>query len=229
MKTYVKICGITGIADAEAAALAGADFIGTILDIPESPRCVSLEKARQIVGTSRIPAAVLMEKDFAGVLETITWLHPYAVQLIGDISPENIARLKAQTDCRIWKTVSIPGPGSKTRDSSAVAEQINRYQKAGTDAIILDTLIAKKKGGTGRVCDWDMAETLVRNCDLPLFLAGGIRPENVREAVIKVRPYGVDLSSGVETIPGKKDPAKMAELVQSVKAINQTSVFRRNR
>lgn len=219
MKTYVKICGITGIPDAEAAALAGADFIGIILDIPESPRSVSLDKARQIISASRIPAVVLMEKSVTAALEAITSLHPHAVQLIGNTVPEDIVRLKTQTGCRIFKTVSIPGPGSKSGSAPSVAEQINRYKKAGTDAIILDTLVPQKKGGTGQVCDWDMAEALNRSCGLPLFLAGGIRPDNVRDAVIKVRPYGVDLSSGVEKAPGKKDFIKMTELVNNVRTI----------
>ena len=96
---------------------------------------------------------------------------------------------------------------------------INKYKKAGTDAIILDTLVAKKKGGTSQICDWDTAEKIVKAIDIPIFLAGGINPENVCDAVKKVRPYGIDLSSGVEKAPAEKDPEKILELVNNIRSI----------
>ena len=101
----------------------------------------------------------------------------------------------------------------------SLVEHINNYKNAGADTIVLDTLVSKKKGGTGQTCDWDTAERLVKDIDMPLFLAGGINPENVCAAVRKVRPYGIDLSSGVEKAPAQKDPQKIRALVNNIKTI----------
>jgi phosphoribosylanthranilate isomerase len=98
---------------------------------------------------------------------------------------------------------------------------ITQYRAAGVAAIVLDTLVKLKdtaiKGGTGQVCDWDIAQQLAAEALVPLFLAGGIGPANVRAAITAVRPYGIDLSSGVEQTPGKKDPRKIAELMRIVR------------
>jgi len=219
MKTNIKICGITRNSYAREAADAGADYIGIIVDINESPRNVSSKKAGEIIKASPIPAVVLLEKSINDTIKTALSLNPYAIQLIGAYTPEDIKHLKKELNCKFWKTISIPKTGTTKDAYATLFERISTYKKAGTDAIILDTLIAKKKGGTGQTCDWDTAEKLVNDIDLPVFLAGGINPENVCDAIKKVRPYGIDLSSGVEKAPAQKDPGKVQTLVKNARTI----------
>lgn len=219
MKTNIKICGITRNSYSRAAAKAGADYIGVIVDINESPRNVSLEKAEEIIKASPIPAVLLLEKDIIETIKTALFLNPYAVQLIGEYTPDDIQHLKKVLNCKLWKTISIPKTGASKEAYPSLLKRINNYKKAGTDVIILDTLVAKKRGGTGQTCDWDTAEKLVKSTDLPLFLAGGINPENVCDAIRKVRPYGIDLSSGVEKAPAQKDPEKILQLVNNTRTI----------
>ncbi len=220
MKTYIKICGITRNSYAKAAVDAGADYIGVIVGIKESPRNISLKKAEEIIKSSPIPSVVLLEKDINDTIKTASALKPYAIQLIGEYTPVDIQQLKKVLNCKIWKTISIPKIGTAKKAYQSLLKLINNYKNAGTNAIILDTLVAKKKGGTGQICDWDTAEKLGRDIDIPLFLAGGINPENVCDAVRKVRPYGIDLSSGVEKAPAEKDPKKIFELVNNIRSIN---------
>jgi phosphoribosylanthranilate isomerase len=219
MKTNIKICGITRNSYARAAADAGADYIGVIVDIKESPRNVSLIKAAEILKSSSLPTVVLLEKAINDIIKTASFLNPYAIQLIGKYTPDDIQHLKKKLNCKIWKTISIPKTGTNKEAYQSLLKLINNYKNAGTDAIILDTLVPKKKGGTGQTCDWDTAEKLMSDISIPLFLAGGINPENVCDAVIKVRPYGIDLSSGVEKAPAEKDPEKILKLVNNVKNI----------
>lgn len=221
MKTHVKICGITRVSDAGTAADAGADYIGVILDIKESPRSISLEKAGEIIKLSKLPAVVLLEKDLKKTIDNATALRPYAIQLIGDYTPLDIEHLKKKLTCKIWKTISIPKTGTTDAEYRSLISLINNFKNAGTDAIILDTRIAKKKGGTGQTCDWDTAEKINKTSGIPIFLAGGLNPENVCEAVKKISPYGIDLSSGVEKTPGKKDPEKVVRLVNNLRNIKQ--------
>ena len=219
MKTNIKICGITRNSYAKEAANAGADYIGVIVDIKESPRNVSLKNAAEIIKSSPIPSVVLLEKNINDTIKAASALKPYAIQLIGEYTPIDIQYLKKALYCKIWKTISIPGTGTDETAYLSLLKLINSYKKAGTDAIILDTLVAKKKGGTGQVCDWNTAEKLVKNINIPIFLAGGINPENVCDAVKKVRPYGIDLSSGVEKAPAQKDPEKIRALVNNLRII----------
>ena len=219
MNTNIKICGITRNSYTKAAANAGADYIGVIVDIKESPRNVSLKNASEIIKSSPIPSVVLLEKNINDSIKAASGLKPYALQLIGEYNSVDIKYLKKALCCKIWKTISIPSTGTDETAYLSLLKLINSYKKAGTDAIILDTLVAKKKGGTGQVCDWNTAEKLVKNINIPIFLAGGINPENVCDAVRKVRPYGIDLSSGVEKAPAEKDPKKIFKLVNNIRSI----------
>ena len=219
MKTNIKICGITRNSYAKAAANAKADYIGVIVDIKESPRNLSLKNAAEIIKSSPIPSVVLLEKDNNDTIKAASALKPYAIQLIGEYTPIDIQYLKKALYCKIWKTISIPSTETDETAYLSLLKLINSYKKAGTDAIILDTLVTTKKGGTGQTCDWDTAEKIVKAIDIPIFLAGGINPENVCNAVIKVRPYGIDLSSGVEKAPAEKDSEKILKLVNNIRSI----------
>ncbi len=223
MAVQVKICGITSSDDACAAAQAGADFIGVIVEITESQRSVNAARARRIISAVSTPVVVVTEKNPLELLRLANDLKPFALQIIGVIGLADIQGLKTRIACQLWKTVQIPASGFSNDAAARVGEQIVAYRDSGIDVIVLDTLVQRngvvQKGGTGQTCDWLMAEQLVARAPLPVLLAGGINPANVRAAIDAVHPWGVDVSSGVELRPGKKDPAKMVQLIKTVHAV----------
>jgi len=222
MGVAIKICGITNSEDAQSAVNAGADFIGIIVEIEESPRAVGIEAAQRVISTSTAAVVLVLEKKQPDVIQIANDLNPYAVQLIGKTDFTAIEHLRAHITCRIWKTLQIPQRENDEVSRAEINSQIESYRAAGVDVIVLDTLVRHrgsiKKGGTGQTCDWGMAHQLVAGAPLPIFLAGGITPLNVREAIMAVRPQGIDVSSGVELRPGKKDPGKILQLIQTVRA-----------
>ena len=221
MGVAVKICGITSSEDARVATNAGADFIGVIAEIEGSPRSVSIETAKQLISSSTAPVVLLLEKKQPDVIRIANDLNPYAVQLIGHIEYTAVEHLKALIPCKIWKTMQIPQRDSAEVSAAEIDSQIENYRAAGVDVIVLDTLVSHrgsiKKGGTGVTCDWSMAHQIVVSAPLPIFLAGGITPLNVREAIKAVQPQGIDVSSGVELSLGKKDPDKIIQLIRTVR------------
>ena len=218
MGVRVKICGITSVEDALAAGEAGADFIGVIVEIDGSPRSISPAAARRIIDASRVPVVVLLEKSPADIERIADRLQPHAIQLIGETDPGMVESLASRISAGIWKTVQVPQQGSGDESLAGLQAFIEQYRSAGVAAVVLDTLIKNRKGGTGQVCDWDIAQQLAAHAQLPLFLAGGLNPANVRAAIIAVHPYGIDLSSGVEAAPGKKDPQKIIALMRMVRS-----------
>jgi phosphoribosylanthranilate isomerase len=223
MGIQVKICGITRVEDALAAAESGADFIGVIVEIGDSPRSVSPATAQRIIAASRAPVVMLLEKSPAEIEKIAGSLQPYAVQLVGEVEPETVERLVTRIRSRIWKTVQVPQRGAEHAPLAELRTLIEQYHSSGVEVVVLDTLVnlpdRQYKGGTGRVCDWETAQRLVAQSPLPLFLAGGITPSNAREAITSVHPAGIDLSSGVEAAPGKKDPHKIVELMRIVRTM----------
>ena len=198
MTVQIKICGITCREDAQKARECGADYIGIIVNIAGSRRSVAIQQAVEI--SSGIPSTVLlMEGQISSIETALRHIRPYAVQLIGQFPPGDIRSLKCVTDVKIWKTVHVPRSGHDA--SHELEHQIAELQQAGIDAIVLDTLVPGHKGGTGQTCDWHSAARIVQSVELPVFLAGGLTPENVTQAIAEVKPFGVDVSSGVESSP----------------------------
>jgi len=222
MGVRVKICGITSVEDALAAGDAGADFIGVIVEIEGTPRAVSSAAARRIIEESRVPVVVLLEKSPPDIERIADTLQPYAIQLIGEASPGMVEKLASRIRARIWKTVQVPQRGAEAAPLAGLRAVIEQYHSAGIEVVVLDTLVQRAhktyKGGTGQVCDWDIAQQLAAQSPLPLFLAGGINPSNAHEAISAVHPHGIDVSSGVEKAPGKKDPQKIVALMRSVRS-----------
>jgi phosphoribosylanthranilate isomerase len=184
----VKICGITRPEDARYAEQQGADAIGVVL-FSDSRRSVTVERAREIfasVGPFTATVAVTHTKS-EGDLERILALNPSAIQIF---HPFVFGRRPA---CRIIRAVA--------RGESAPED---------TDAIIVDD-----SHGGGRQCDLLFAGELVRNAAVPVILAGGLTPENVGEAIERVRPYAVDVATGVEQSPGIKDPGKVRAFISA--------------
>jgi phosphoribosylanthranilate isomerase len=214
MSVRVKICGIMCRQDADWALANGADYIGIIVDIAGSPRTVTVETAARIC-SGITSSVVLMEAPADAIVAALGIIQPLAVQLVGRYAPEDIRRLKQAGGSAVWMTIHVPPAGAAACD---IVRRIDQLHAAGLDAIVLDTLLAGHKGGTGLTCDWDTAADMVRCAPLPVFLAGGLTPDNVARAAAAVRPYGVDVSSGVEACPGRKDPEKVARFMQQARS-----------
>lgn len=209
----VKICGITNGEDALWAVNLGADFIGLNF-VPESPRKISIEKAHEIA--AKVPPFVKCVGIFVNPtideLEKVLKKVPLAVvQLHGLETADDLTKIKSQFRVQIWKAVKIEGENSLA--------QIQSF--AGlADSILLDTFQAGLAGGTGETFDWDLA-LKAKAFGIPVFLAGGLNPENVKEAIFKSDPKGVDAASGVEKTghPRKKDIEKMKSFISKAKGL----------
>jgi phosphoribosylanthranilate isomerase len=205
MNTRVKICGITNLADAQAAVEAGADALGFIF-YEKSPRFISLKTAAEI--SKQLPPFIMRVGVFVNapedfVLKAIAECGLTMLQFHGDESPEFCTRFGLMT----MKAFRI-------RDAESL-KLIPNYQ---TDAYLLDAFSSTTLGGTGEKFNWDLAVE-AQKFGKPVFLAGGLTPENVGDAVRKVQPFGVDVSSGVESAPGKKDHAKVKAFIAAAKSV----------
>jgi phosphoribosylanthranilate isomerase len=204
MSVKVKICGVTSLEDALCAASAGADALGFMFYQP-SPRFIPLEDAAAI--SQKLPSHVVKVGVFVDapeelVLRAIAGCGLNLLQFHGNESPEYCLQfgLMSMKAFRIKDAASL----------QALAEY-------PTDAWLLDSYVADKLGGTGERFNWDLARQ-AQQLGRPIFLAGGLAPENVAEAVRQVRPYAVDVSSGVEGSPGRKDHEKVRAFIKAAKA-----------
>jgi|ERR1700740_1669817 phosphoribosylanthranilate isomerase len=205
----VKICGITKLEDAKLAAELGAHAIGLNFH-PESPRCLSPAAAAELV--RRIPPFVATVGIFVNwaaepVIALCQALGLSSAQLHGDEPPQVVERVARLLP--VIKALRI-GQGSN-------APEFSRFRAAS--AFLLDTPAAAHYGGTGTTGNWHAARTAAQT--QRIILAGGLTPENVGEAIRIVRPYAVDVASGVEARPGKKDPAKLRTFFEEVARANR--------
>jgi phosphoribosylanthranilate isomerase len=199
----VKVCGITNTKDALAAEKAGADIIGFIF--AKSPRRVKPAAAGRIcraLKLSTMKAGVFVNEKIKKVQAAAKELKLSIVQLSGEETPAYARNLKG---IKVIKVIHV-------RKGMDVRKQIKKF-KDFVYAFIFDTYYSGAAGGTGRVFDWK----LVKKVNAPFFLAGGLNPSNVRAAVRQVRPFGVDVSSGVEARPGRKDIKKVRDFIKAVK------------
>jgi phosphoribosylanthranilate isomerase len=197
----VKICGITNLEDAEAAVEYGADALGFVF--VSSPREVTIDQVTNIIASLPpfvIKVGVFFDDRMERIKEAIEVCGLDLVQLHGSESPEF---------CEVFAPRVIKG--FRARDES-VLSIITKYK---VRACLLDSFDAEKKGGTGKTFDWDIARKAAR--DRRVILAGGLTPDNVSKAIKTVQPYAVDVSSGVENIPGKKDKEKLLAFIEAVK------------
>jgi len=203
MSTRMKICGITNLTDAQVAVEAGADALGFVF-YEKSPRFISIETAAEI--SKQLPPFILRIGVFVNapkeeIVRAIGECGLSLLQFHGDEPPE----FCTQFDLMSMKAFRIRDTGS--------LKELPKYK---TDAWLLDAYSSDTLGGTGGVFNWDLAVE-AQKTGRPIFLAGGLTPENVAEAIQKVRPFGVDVSSGVESSPGKKDHAKMRAFIHAAK------------
>jgi phosphoribosylanthranilate isomerase len=206
--TQVKICGLTDPADALAAAEAGADMLGFIFYAP-SPRYIAPRLAARMTYVVRLahPAislvGVFVDEAPGRVAQITDRCGLDCVQLHGEESPEAVDELIAR-GLKVIKAFRV-------RDTSSLRE-MTRYRPT---YYLLDTYVPGEPGGTGAAFDWRLASRAPVN--RPLLLAGGLSPDNVAEAVQVARPWGVDVSSGVEARPGRKDPDKVRRFIEVAK------------
>ncbi|MHC4461081.1 MAG: phosphoribosylanthranilate isomerase [Planctomycetota bacterium] len=198
----VKICGITNYEDAAAAVDMGADLLGFNF-YPKSPRFVSQQKAMDII--SKLPGfidtvGVFVNASFEQIQETINQCQLNWVQLHGDEDPQF---------CQLFLSLNV-----KTMKALRVKDRndIQQAENFFTDAILLDAFNPEKYGGTGLTFDWN----IVGHIGKRVFLAGGINPDNAPEA-IKLGVYGIDVCSGIEAEPGKKEHKKMKKLFENIR------------
>jgi phosphoribosylanthranilate isomerase len=206
----VKICGITNLKDARQALEAGAAFIGFNF-YERSPRYITPSAAKRIMqGLPKKAKAVgvfVNEKEdtMLAIVRQIGLSH---VQLHGEESPETVARL--QRTIPVIKAVRVR--------KSFSASQLSRYKNAS--AFLLDGFDGRRRGGSGKSFRWDIARHAKRAGHI--FLAGGLTPDNLGEAIRSARPYAVDVCSGVEAKPGKKDPAAVIDFIRAARAAQKT-------
>jgi phosphoribosylanthranilate isomerase len=207
MAVRVKICGITNREDAEAAVAAGADALGFIL-YEKSKRFIAIEEAIRIVNglppfVTTVAVTVNAVREFTNLGWRKQLKHFGVAQLHGEESPQHV------------KAVSKYLPVIKVLPAD-VAQTITP-QLYDVAAFMLDTPAAER-GGTGRVFDWNLAVEFKKRIGAkPLVLSGGLTPENVAKAIGTVQPYAVDVASGVEASPGRKDHAKLRDFIQICK------------
>ena len=199
----VKICGITHVEDALQACACGADALGLVF-YPQSPRCVTPEQARAIIRA--LPPLVT------------------TVGLFVNEEPQRIRQLAEDCGLDVIQLHGDEGAGAcdyaprrsikalRVKDAASLAG----HEEFRTSALLLDAWVAGAYGGTGECFNWELAAGIARQ--RPVILAGGLTPDNVAAAVRAVRPYGVDVSSGVESAPGRKDSAKVAAFIRNAKS-----------
>jgi phosphoribosylanthranilate isomerase len=222
---WIKICGNTNLRDAQLAVEAGADALGFVF--APSPRQVTDAQARRI--TVELPPqiekyGVFVDAPFAGIAAAVDTAGLTGVQLHSSKEHAGEADLPARLEdhfaglgqpLHIVRVINLPARGLQNRPELQGDDLDRALSEASRDsavhAVIVDSSTAAALGGTGSSFDWAAAQgSFLRAApDLRIIVAGGLRPENVEQAVLKLRPWGVDVVSGVESVPGKKDPARL--------------------
>ncbi|MEN9561126.1 MAG: hypothetical protein RIQ56_399 [Candidatus Parcubacteria bacterium] len=207
----VKICGITNLEDAKAVVALGADALGFLVDIPEAINSIGSATTAEIV--SHLPpfvssVAVTTETDAKEILRVIKQARTTTIQLQGNVTADTVRAVKVFF-VKVYAAVHVS-------DESAI-EKAKELAEAA-DAIILDSSAPGVLGGTGKTHDWNISRKIVEAVSVPVILAGGLNPDNVAEAIEKVRPYAVDVQSGVSNTDGSKDLAKVKRFIEIAKS-----------
>ncbi|QLH77670.1 phosphoribosylanthranilate isomerase [Halosimplex rubrum] len=211
----VKVCGVTRETDREAVVAAGADAVGVISDVPvDTPREVDADTAGDLLaGVPPLVTGVLvtMPTTVEAAVDLAATVEPDAVQVHGGLSPGELGALGHRLSQDLVVAVD------------AEADDIADYADAA-DALLVDSVDAEGGGGTGETHDWERTREVVADLDVPVILAGGLTPENVAAAVETVRPFGVDVATGVERVDGdgsrvggEKDPETVRSFVAAAR------------
>jgi len=220
MSIWIKICGNTSLEDARLAIMADADAVGFVF--APSPRQVTVSEVAAIVTHLASPVekiGVFVDAPFDEIYEAVRVCGLTGVQLHSAAGPEMPAKLHARLgpDLRVLRVVHFD-PDAAER---MIAEIEQHARDPHVSAVLLDSRTATAVGGTGATFDWAIARKLLfkdAKARKRLIVAGGLNPENVAEAIARLRPSGVDVVSGVEAAPGRKDPVKVREFVARARA-----------
>jgi phosphoribosylanthranilate isomerase len=216
--TWVKICGITNLEDALTAVEAGADALGFVF-YEKSPRKVEVASVREMI--DKLPGkvekvGVFVDASSEHMSEIVSQTGLTAIQLYGETALDYVRRFEVDADRSFGAAKVIPAiPGNSLKEGFFIT---NRCREQGF-ALLLDAQSNGKMGGTGTTFDWAATRDMVQTVSLqiPVIVAGGLTQLNVGEAIKMFRPFGVDVSSGVEARPGKKDPEKIRAFVQAAR------------
>ena len=212
MRTRTKICGITSPEDALAAANAGADAIGLVF-YPKSPRAVTIEQAAEICAV--LPPFVTTVALFVDAEHFVIEDVQCGVQI--DLLQFHGSETAAQ--CEAFDTPYIKA--IRMSDEVDLIDAARQYHCAA--GLLVDAYSATEVGGTGETFDWDrVSPATISELETPIILAGGLHPDNVAEAIAAVKPYAVDVSSGVELSKGIKDASKITAFMQAVRQADKT-------
>jgi len=215
----VKICGLSTIAHMRTAEALGAAYVGFIVETPESPRSLSRDQARLLARAARAPSVMVTTcRDWRTIVELAAIVQPAVVQLHGS-GPGLVTSVRERLpNMEPWHVVSMQV--GVEPDLEAASDEIASAVDAGASKIVLDSATRGRSGGTGVTMDWEAAAELVaRAAGTPVLLAGGLNPGNVAEAIRRVRPAGVDVSSGVETAPNAKSHLLIRSFFEAVRQV----------
>ncbi|MDF2617834.1 MAG: Phosphoribosylanthranilate isomerase [Xanthobacteraceae bacterium] len=220
MSLEIKICGLSTPETLDAALGAGADMVGMVF-FPPSPRHVDLATASALAARARGRAdkgvgqkvgivALTVDADDAALADIIAAVRPDMLQLHGKESPERVEAIRTRFELPVMKAVGIASAADLARLAAyeGVADRLLLDAKPPKDALL--------PGGNGVPFDWDLLADL--DLSIPYLLSGGLGPENVGDAIRRVRPFGVDVSSGVERVAGVKDPARILAFIREARA-----------
>lgn len=215
MRTRIKICCISSIAEAKMAIRLGADALGLVGRMPSGPGPIDDELIATITRQISPPVASFLltsEQSSAGIIRHLQKVHTNTVQVVDELTEGTYQEIReAIPTLRIVQVIHVRGEES-IREALRLQEHVDAFLlDSGNPAAAVKTL-----GGTGLKHDWNISKTLVSEVQVPVFLAGGLNAGNVREAIEKVRPFGVDICSGVRT-GGKLDEAKLREFISVVR------------
>jgi phosphoribosylanthranilate isomerase len=210
----VKICGLTREEDLAVAIDTGADAVGFLVGVPSSPRNLTLEKAETLLGQVPVfvdSVVVTAPKSIDRLVKFCERLKPSAIQIHGKEQLDFSKIRDKIKHSQLIKTVYVTEDALNER----VVENLKTF-----DAVLLDSFSKEQYGGTGKIHDWTLSRQIKEAvAPVPVVLAGGLKPENVKEAVLAVEPYAVDVASGVETSPGVKDHIKIRAFVENAKQV----------
>lgn len=210
----IKICGIKTERDLGMAINAGADAVGFITEVPvDSPRKLSLSEASRLILKVPVFVAsvlVIMPENAEQAIQMIRTAGPTAVQIHNILALPELKKIR-ETGVKLIKTVTV----AQDAMPETLIKQVSELNGIA-DAVLLDTALDGKTGGTGVPHNWEVSSEIVLHAGMPVILAGGLKPENVRDAVRNVRPYAVDTASGVET-DGRKDEKKVIAFIRNAR------------
>ncbi len=211
--TKIKFCGLTRLSDAQLAVQAGAWAIGLIF-WPHSPRRCELDNATEIAATlhRRVEiAGVFVNATLDHVAQTADAVGLTMLQLHGDEGPAFCSEAARRTGCKVIKAARVR--------SGADIQALGSFH---TDYHLLDSYVSGTPGGTGETFSWEIARA--HRGATPIVLSGGLNPDNVAQAIATINPFAVDVASGVESSPGRKDPGKLEAFAAAVRGVGAVAV-----